>query len=70
MSLVRISAIAAAAVLHGLYSFPSIFSFLWLVFLDVLFDYPYRSEVRVDTNAELVVLFVNLVFVASWYEPP
>ena len=70
MSLVCISAIAAAAVLHGLYSFPSTFSFLWLVFLDVLVDYPYRSEVLVDTNAEVVVLCVNLVFVASWYEPP
>ena len=38
MSFVRISAIAAA-VLRGLYSFESTFSFLWLVFLDVLVNF-------------------------------
>ena len=36
--LVHISAIAAA-VLYGLYSFASTFSFLWLVFLDLLVDF-------------------------------
>ena len=46
----------AAAVLHGLCSFTSTCIYLLI--------FPNRSETRVDKNAKLVVLYVNLALVA------
>ena len=46
----------AATVLYGLYSFTSTCIYLLI--------FPNRSETRVDKNVKLVVLYVNLAFVA------